>query len=270
MCAQALAQCGLCACSSLWEPDSGIAVNSKLYEPSGGWLLRSSPASVERGRLYLLYTSIGNVVQLYFLSGEPLRYGVCSCARSGMKKKRSAAYMHRTGKSFQGGRYGTKKLQVELGTFMRLMALSASQCRYKKGCYSSLSMTPVHSHPILATFSTRGGPICHEPHVLMLNRLPGFLFCLAFHGRVFRPPDMAPATVYCIYLSVLFYLLIPILTPLSESQIAARSALILVSAPVDIPFAACLVDGIASAVTATTLPPDAPKYKLLVIGTRIL
>ena len=46
---------------------------------------------------------------------------------------------------------------------------------------------------------------------------------------------------------------------MSESQIAARSALILVSAPVDIPFAACLVDGIASVVTATTLPPDALK-----------
>jgi len=28
----------------LCEPDSGIAVNSKLYEPSGGWL-----ATLERG-----------------------------------------------------------------------------------------------------------------------------------------------------------------------------------------------------------------------------
>jgi len=133
-----------------------------------------------------------------------------------MKKKKEARLVCvERGSRSKGGRYGTKKLQVELGTFMRLIALSASHCRLEKGCYSSLSLTPVHSHP------TRGGPICYEPHVLMLNRLPGFLFLLAFQGPVFRPPDMAPAAVYCIYLSlpVLFYLLIPISTPLSELQI---------------------------------------------------
>lgn len=110
MCAQTLAQCGLCACSLLCEPDFGIAVNSKLYEPSGGWL-----ATLERGihkkkgkpDVYLLYyTSYRGCRAALFPLRRTLevRYGVCSCARSGMKrkeKKRSTACMHRTGRSFQ-------------------------------------------------------------------------------------------------------------------------------------------------------------------------